>query len=153
MRRSNFLLLLVLFGLLHLSGCSGKELKGNKPPIPIVSVGEEIIEVVRASYCWNNGCVDYVGPPDILEGKLPHQVEKGEEIHIHFDFEPKPTSMSISRMFKEDEEWIKDEIINNALTVPNEEGIYYYDILAAWQSNNGSPSFGDSYYAFVIEVK
>ncbi|WP_246945368.1 hypothetical protein [Bacillus pinisoli] len=136
-----------------ISGCSVKELEGDTPPIPIVTVGEENIEVVRASYCWNTGCVDYAGPPEILGGKLPFQVQKGANIKIRFDYEPKPSSISVSRMLDKDQEWVKDELVDDVLTAPIEEGIYYYDFLVYWHSEDGKYSLGDSYYAFVIEVK
>ncbi|WP_246943304.1 hypothetical protein [Bacillus pinisoli] len=136
-----------------IAGCSVKELEGDTPPIPIVTVGEENIEVVRASYCWNTGCVDYAGPPEILGGKLPFKVQKGANIKIRFDNEPKPSSISVSRMLDKDHEWLKDELVNGVLTAPIEEGIYYYDFLVNWLSEDGKYSSRDSYYAIVIEVK
>ncbi|MUK87851.1 hypothetical protein GMD78_05490 [Ornithinibacillus sp. L9] len=71
---------LVLVMVTFSAGCSVKELEGDAPPIPIIPVGDEGIEVVRASYCWNTGCVEYTGPPEILEGKVPFQVQKGENL-------------------------------------------------------------------------
>ncbi|WP_133058604.1 hypothetical protein [Halalkalibacter urbisdiaboli] len=146
-------LFIVLVVVIFSAGCSVTELEGDTPPIPSVTVGEENIEVVRASYCWNTGCVDYAGPPEILEGKVPFQVQKGENIKIQFDYEPKPFSISVSRMLDTDQEWVKDELVNGVLTVPNEEGIYYYDFLVNWHSEDGKYSLGDSFYAFAIEVK
>lgn len=143
------IVLLVLFS----AGCSDKGLEGDTPPIPHVTVGDESIEVVRASYCWNTGCVDYAGPPEILAGKVPFQVQKGEKIKIQFDFEPNPSTVSISRMLDASQEWVKDELVDGVLTVKGEEGIHYYDLLANWHSEDGDYSLGDSYYAFVIEVK
>jgi len=56
------MVIFVLFSLVVLifsGGCSDKGLEGDTPPIPMVTVGEESIQVERASYCWNTGCVDY----------------------------------------------------------------------------------------------
>lgn len=154
MKKVVFLFLLGIVGIVILAGCSGKELKGDTPPMPIVRVGGENIEVVRGSYCWNTSCVDYAGPPELLEGKMPFQVQKGEEIKIEFDFEPKPSSIELSRMIGINEgKWIKDNLVNDVLTAPNEEGIYYYDFMVHWYSEDKSNSLGDSSYAFVIEVK
>lgn len=143
----------VLGLLIFLTGCSDKMLEGDIPPIPVVNVGEEIIEVVRGSYCWNTGCVDYAAPPEILEGKVPFQVQNGENIKIQFDYEPQPSSISVSRMPETEQEWEKEELVNGLLTVPNGEGIYYYDFHANWYSEDGKYSSGDSFYAFVIKVK
>ncbi|MEI5909531.1 hypothetical protein WAK64_21120 [Bacillus spongiae] len=140
MIKSSILFSLVI-GILLIAGCS------DKPPMPTVSVEGESIQVVRASYCWSKGCIDTAGPPDILEGKVPYQVQMGEIITIKFENGPKPSNISVSRMLHSDQEWIIDELINDVLTIPNEEGIYYYDFHANWDSR------GDSYYAFVIEVK
>ncbi len=140
MIKSSILFLLVL-GILLLAVCS------DKPPMPTVSVEGERIESVRASYCWSNGCYDTAGPPDILKGKDPYQVKKGEKVTIKFENGPKPSNISVSRMLHSDQEWIKDELINDVLTIPTEEGIYYYDFHVNWDSR------GDSYYAFVIQVK
>ncbi|WP_087973526.1 hypothetical protein [Oceanobacillus rekensis] len=153
MKKRAFLFSLVIVGVIFSGGCSDKELKGDIPPMPIASVGGESIEVVRASYCWNTGCVDNAGPLDILEGKVPFQVQKGEKIKIQFNYEPKPSSISVSRMLNADQEWVKDELVNDVLTVPKEEGIYYYDFLAEWHSEDESYSLGGSYYDFVIKVK
>lgn len=139
-------------GLVLSVGCSSEGLEGDTPPIPIVSIGEESIEVVRASYCWNTGCVDYAGPPDILEGKAPYPVKKGEKIRIQFDYEPIPNSISVSRMLSTKDEWVRDVLVDGMLTVPKEEGIYYYDLLANWYSEEEEYG-GDSYYAFVIKVE
>jgi len=51
------------------------------------------------------------------------------------------------------QDWVQDELVDGVLIAPIEEGIYYYDFLANWHSEDGMYSSGDSYYAFVIEVK
>ncbi len=140
MIKSSILFWLVL-GIFLLAGCS------DKPPMPTVSVEGERLEIVRASYCWSNGCYDTAGSLDILEGKVPYQVKKGEKVTIKFENGPKPSNISVSRLLHSDQEWVKVELINDVLTIPTEEGIYYYDFHVNWDSR------GDSYYAFVIEVK
>ncbi len=154
MKKIAFLLLLSIVGIVFLAGCSGKELTGDTPPMPMVSLGGESVEVVRGSYCWNASCVDYAGPPELLEGKMPFQVQKGEQINIEFDFEPEPSSIELSKMLGTDEgEWVTENLVDDAWIVPDEEGIYYYDFMVHWYSEDENYSSGDASYAFVIQVK
>lgn len=134
--------------LMVVSGCSG--LKGDKPPLPTVKVGKSEVQVVRASYCWDKGCSDTAGPPDILEGVAPTKVSAGEEISIAFKKRPRPSTFSISRI--NEQGGIKETARDEGLRAPDIPGVYYYDMFAQWLSKDKKYSEGDSYYAFVIEV-
>jgi hypothetical protein len=127
------------------SSCSGNKLAGTKPPIPDVKIDSVNIPVVRGTYCWVDECADYPGIPKILERNEPTIVTENTEIKIIFNYEPKPSIISITRMKKGEE-----KLHNQSLTVPAEQGVYYYEIFAKW---NYDELEADAYYAFVIEVK
>lgn len=138
-------LLFILLGTLLLTACcSGNKLEGTKPPIPDVEIDSDNIPVVRGGYCWYE-CTDAPSIPKIVERKEPTIVSKNAEITITFNYETKPNNISITRMKKGEE-----ELYHQPLTVPSEQGVYYYEINARW---NYDDLVADSSYAFVIEVK
>lgn len=124
--------------------CSGNKLEGTKPPIPNVKIDSVNTPVVRGGYCWYE-CADAASIPEIVERKEPTIVSKNVGINITFNYEPKPNNISINRMKKGEE-----VLYNQPLTVPSEQGIYYYEINARWDYDELD---ADSSYAFVIEVK
>ncbi|MBU9710602.1 hypothetical protein [Evansella tamaricis] len=157
--KESFLAIILVGMTLIILGCSehtASEIEGDQPPIPSVSFEEDPIPVTRASYCWTNGCVDYAGPPEILEGVTPFIVPLGAELTIEFvDYEPLPSSISMSFMQEGKKEWdsVEFDVRDGMLKVPAFPGIYYYDFIAVWTSEETGYGLGDSYYAFVIEVE
>ncbi|MFD1738869.1 hypothetical protein ACFSCX_20355 [Bacillus salitolerans] len=138
------LLFLMISILLITASCSGNNLEGTKPPIPVVAIESVKIPVVRGGYCWFE-CADAPGIPESVERKEPKVVAKNAGINITFNYEPKPSNIQITRM-KIGEE----ELYNQSLTVPSEQGVYYYEINARWNYDDLN---ADSSYAFVIVVK
>ena len=130
--------------LLLTASCSGNKLEGTKPPIPNVEIDSVDIPVIRGGYCWYE-CADAPSIPEIVERKEPTIVSETAEINIAFNYEPKPNNISVTRMKKGEE-----ELYNQSLTVPTEQGVYYYEINARWDYEDLD---ADSSYAFVIEVK
>ncbi len=123
----------------------------DKPPSPILTVGEKKIEVLQGSYCWeglfNGVCADTASPPELIKYRemKPTVVSPESEIKIEFKTKPNKNSVEVSQWFQNgrtENVPLKDNII----VVPKEEGIYIYGIFARW-------SKGDSSYAFVIEVR
>ncbi|MRH43540.1 hypothetical protein GH741_12705 [Aquibacillus halophilus] len=143
MKKMMFLFLMI--GILVITAsCSGNKLEGTKPPIPDVEIDSVNTPVVRGGYCWYE-CADAPSIPGIVERKQPTIVSKNARINITFNSEPKPNNISITRRKKDEKSLYKQP-----LTVPCEQGVYYYEINAKWDYDDLD---ADSSYAFVIEVK
>jgi hypothetical protein len=153
MRKKYLMCMAILSLTIFLISCSKQELRGDLPPLPVVTAGEKNIPVVRASYCWHNVCADTAGPPEILEVHhiQPTKVSKGEIIKIIFDYDPKPTTVAISLINSQKE--IIQVYKDSVFLAPSKQGVYYYDVFAKWLSKDQKFTEGDSYYAFVIEVE
>lgn len=141
----------------YLAGCT--MLKGDQPPIPIVSVGQTELDVGRATYCWDSGCVDMVVTSDILKVTTPTVISPNSKIEVKFDYRPQP-STSITRISdmevisrRNDKKRIDEILVDGNLEAPSEEGVYYYELLAHWLTKDGKHSLGSSYYYFIIEVR
>nr|WP_215144068.1 hypothetical protein [Exiguobacterium qingdaonense] len=109
-----------------------------KPPLPTVRVGSMSAEVEQSTYCWESGeratCADY-GLPEADELQLI-TVKPGDRIDVVYHAEP--MTSSFHRI--EDGELVEAEHV-----VPNEPGIYLYEVGGEWGQ-------GDSRYVFGIRV-
>jgi len=122
-----------------------------KPPTPSITVEEKKVESVQGSYCWEallrGVCADMISPPELIEFQelKPVVVSPQSRLKIEFKKEPKENTLIVNRWLTNGE--IENvPISDNVVLLPNEKGIYVYDVSARW--DNGSSS-----YAFVIEVK
>ncbi|WLR57299.1 hypothetical protein LC048_10805 [Mesobacillus subterraneus] len=125
-------------------------LKSN-PPSPIITVDGKKLEVARGSYCWdglfNATCADTISPPMLIEHHEinPVIISPESEVKIEYKKEPEENTLGVTRWLNNNE--VEDvSLNNNVLVVPNEKGVYIYDVHARWEK-------GDSSYAFVIEVQ
>jgi hypothetical protein len=120
------------------------------PPSPTITAGKKHIPTAQGSYCWNslfNGrCVDMISPPEIIkhEGLKPVAISPKTKLKIEFRKEPEKNTLG-ANLWMRNSKTENVKINGQILTVPEEKGIYVYDIYAYWK--NGSSS-----YAFVIEV-
>ncbi|MFE3573347.1 hypothetical protein [Lysinibacillus sp. NPDC059133] len=146
-----FLYVVALLGL-TITGCSNSiGLSGEKPPQVFIEIENKKFETTLGTYCWQNGCVDTVGPVEMLEGKKPIKVKSGEKITLVMDYESKPNEFHVAQISdnKETEVMVKD----NRFTAPTQRGVYYYSYGVWWMDEKeANVSHGDAFYAFVLEV-
>lgn len=109
-----------------------------KPPLPTIRVGSVTAEVEQSTYCWESGnqatCADY-GLPEADDLQLI-TVKPGDRIDVVYH--AKPEASSFNRI--EDGELVPAEPI-----VPDEPGIYLFEIGGEWAQ-------GDSRYVFGVRV-
>jgi hypothetical protein len=149
---SKRLVVLLLFILINLIGCSNNGMVGEKPPKAFIETQNETHETKLGTYCWKKGCVDTVGPIELLKGKKPIKVNAGEDIKFVMDYEPKPNETHVIQMNENTETEVTVE--NNRFTAPTQKGIYYYSYGVWWMDEKeANLSHGDAFYAFVLEVK
>lgn len=145
------LLVAMLFVGLTLFGCSNDDISGENPPKVFIEIGKEKYETILGTYCWENTCIDTVGPIEILKDEEPIRVKPGEIISLTMNYEPKPNEFSVMQMSKDGEQ--VGTIQDNQFTVPDEKGIYYYYYATRWKDQQQeNVSHGDAYYAFALEV-
>lgn len=124
---------------------------GDKPPKAWVEIEDEKYETVLGTYCWNTGCVDTIGPVEMLEGKAPISVKPGDGIEFVMDYEPKPNQFSLTQYNGDERTEVK--LKSNRFSAPMQEGVYYYVYGVWWMDEKKEHvSHGDAFYNFVIEV-
>ncbi|WP_353047828.1 hypothetical protein [Exiguobacterium sp. s22] len=109
-----------------------------KPPLPTVRVGSVTTEVEQSTYCWESGnqatCADY-GLPEADDLQLI-TVKPGDRIDVVYHADPMESSFNR----------IEDgEIVSADAIVPDEPGVYLYEIGGEWKQ-------GDSRYVFGVRV-
>lgn len=123
----------------------------SEPYTPIITTREDVIPTTQGSYCWNAlvfaQCVDkvYTSPVEMAKEHQPTVVSPKQEIKIKFKKEPLPGTLKIEQVSDESNMKIA-EVNNDAISAPNEQGVYFYHVIANWKQ-------GDGNYAFSIEVK
>ena len=121
------------------------------PPKPKVMIDGDEIPFTQGSYCWTGlfsaKCVDmhYGGPFEMGTKHRPTAVSPNGEIRIQFQEPPLKGMLKITQWSDENNMQLVPAQ-NGKIKVPNEEGIFVYEIEARW-------SGGSSSYAFSIEVK
>ncbi|MFG3612901.1 hypothetical protein [Rummeliibacillus stabekisii] len=141
-----FLLILVIAG-----GFYVNSLLNSKPPLPIIRAGHENVAKVRGSYCWegliSSECVDTIPPPELIksENLTPVIASPSSKLKIVFKNEPKKNTISVSKWLTNNQ--VEDvELNKNTIVLPQEKGIYVYDVSANWEKGSAS-------YAFAIEIR
>lgn len=84
-----------------------------------------------------------MGGIDTLRNKTPTRLPAGSKIIIKFT-PPQPSNMIFKRLENGNE--IELSIEDAGVILPNEKGIYYFQINAFWENNY------DSSYVFAIET-
>lgn len=152
MKKCLFILLVLIS--FTITGCSKEGLSGGKPPEVNINIGNEKYETKIGTYCWKDGCVDTVGPVELLKGKVPIKVNPGDKVSFLMEYEPKPTEYHLMKVSERDEN--EDEVLieENSFTAPTRKGIYYYSYGVWWMDDKEENlSHGDAFYVFALEVK
>lgn len=146
------LVILIVFTVAFLSGCSNNGLSGRKPPKALIEIGNETYETTLGTYCWGGMCANTAGPVELLEGKDPIKVKPGQEVTIVMNYQPKPNETHVAQMSGDDEKEVKME--NNRFTAPMKKGIYYFTYSVWWMDKKEvNVSNGDAFYAFALKVR
>ena len=141
----------LLIGVL-LAGCNQETVFSSKPPNMNIEVDGKQYETKLGTYCWTKGCVDTVGPQELLEGKDPIQVTVGEKITLQLQGDLKNTELHLALVNGEESKEVSLEAYT--FLAPTEPGTYYYSAGVWWNDPKAeNVSKGDAFYAFVIEVK
>ncbi|PZD96758.1 hypothetical protein DNH61_06055 [Paenibacillus sambharensis] len=124
---------------------------GPEPPLPDIQTADGVnIKVHQSSYCWTNGCADYIGPYHMLKDSEKQTVAAGAELRVSFEGR-QPDQVSVS-LFSDDE-IVDVSIQDQVFHAPEEAGVYYYLLSASWvNKQNSQVSDGSSAYAFAVEV-
>ena len=123
----------------------------SKPPNPMITADGKQVKVEQGSYCWagliNGECVDMISPPEIVaeHSITPVKVSPGAEVKIEFAYKPDKHTIGANRWINRSEsEGVS--VHHNVFKIPKEEGVYIYDVHAAWDE-------GSSSYVFAVEVE
>lgn len=146
-----FVVLLVLI----IAACSKEGMSGvsgDKPPEVYIVIDDDKYETKLGTYCWTGGCADTVGPVELLKEKEPIIVTPGEKITFSMDYKPKPNEFYLVQINGNNESGVQIE--ENGFSAPIQKGVYYYSYGVWWMDEkNENVSYGDAFYAFVLEVK
>ena len=135
-----------------LTGCNQETVFSSKPPNMYIEVEGEQYATKLGTYCWTKGCVDTVGPQELLEGKEPIQVTADQKITLQLQGDLKNTEFHLA--LENGEEYKEVPLEEYTFLAPTEPGTYYYSAGVWWNdSKKENVSKGDAFYAFVIEVK
>lgn len=149
---NKYLFILLVLISITIMGCSNEIMSGEKPPEININIGNKDYETKLGTYCWKDGCVDTVGPVELLKGKEPIKVNPGEKVSFLMEYEPKPNEFHLTQVSESDENEVLIE--ENSFTAPNRKGIYYYSYGVWWMDDKEENlSRGDASYAFALEVK
>ena len=146
------LLFFALFIGVLLSGCNQETVFSSKPPNMYIEVDGEQYETKLGTYCWTKGCVDTVGPQELLQGKEPIQVTASEKITLQLQGDLKNTEFHLA--LASGEAYKEVPLEEYTFLAPIEPGMYYYSAGVWWKDpKEENVSKGDAFYAFVIEVQ
>ncbi|WP_372660974.1 hypothetical protein [Cohnella sp.] len=124
---------------------------GEKPPNVMIEIEDQKYETILGTYCWSTGCVDTIGPVELLEGETPISVKPGVVIKFVMDYEPKPNQFHVTQI--NEDKRTEVELKGNRISAPIQKGIYYYNYGVWWMDEEvENVSHGDAFYNFVIEV-
>lgn len=140
-----------MMGLL-LVGCTSETIFTSKPPTMNIGISGKAYETTLGTYCWTKGCVDTVGPQELLEGKEPIQANARQEITLNLQGDVKNTEFHLELV--NGEHYKEVPLEEYTFLAPTEPGTYYYSVGVWWKDpKEANVSKGDAFYAFFIEVK
>ncbi len=135
-----------------LAGCNQETVFSSRPPNMNIEIDGKLYETKLGTYCWTKGCVDTVGPQELLKGKDPIQVKPGEEIILQLQGKLKNTEFHLT--LENSGEYKEVPLKKYTFRAPSEPGTYYYSAGVWWNDpKEENVSKGDAFYAFVIETK
>ncbi len=118
----------------------------DKPPMPKVTYRNEPVKVLQGSYGWETFTksvqADSPVPPELVENTTPTTVAPQSNLKVTFNYKPN----NVDVMLWTEAGSLKYNIDHNTVIMPEEEGIYVFEIRGEWDQ-------GHSIYAFKIRVK
>lgn len=148
-------LILLLFITSFAIGCSRETVRGDEPPMPVVTLVDDEkteIPVALGSYAWKSE-VDKVGPEELLKKYETVVVPRNSKVEIKFDYKPNPSSITIREQDTDTRAIIlEEELKNNTFTVSDDLGTHIYDIDVRW-GEKGQQVGGSAIYYFKVEIK
>jgi hypothetical protein len=117
----------------------------GKPPFPTITIGDKHVTVVRGSSCWSyedsSSCVEKAPPRDLLKDVVPTITTSHSKLTI--GFQNKPTDISVNIWTEKEPTSVNMD--GTTITLPVENGIYFYVVSAQWKE-------GSSEFVFSIEI-
>lgn len=108
--------------------------KEEKPPLPTVKVGEEIIKADLKSYSWKGNTGTIKGSKD----QLLTEVDPLPELTVTFNEGEKPDNMTIQTSRANPPEAYRNSVEPNRFTLPNYPGSHTLEINAEWERKGKS---------------
>lgn len=133
---------------LLLGGCSNTVSEDELPQAYVI-VGGQTYDTSIGTYCWDEVCVDKVGPEEQLQHTESIIVNSGESLSIQLEGEDPPTHVDVSLINGNDVQIVP--LQDAHIAAPTERGTYTYSYRASWL--DGDVSRGDISYVFAIGVQ
>ncbi|KML32362.1 hypothetical protein [Rossellomorea marisflavi] len=139
--------------LLFLSACN-RDLADQDFPSPDISYGKEKIKTQSIVRCWGlEDCQKKQESTDdvIAIEELTNLIEAQGDSNISINFsDPKPDTINYKVRELDDEYMSVSK--DDSILVPDQKGIYTYDLLVYWNTNKGQTE-GEIVYSFQVERK
>ncbi|MFU8692745.1 hypothetical protein ACNA6I_23305 (plasmid) [Rossellomorea sp. FS2] len=149
MKKIKYVMLITL--LLILSACN-KDLADQDLPSPDISYGKEKIKTQSIERCWGlEDCQKKQKSTDdvIAKEEINNLIEAQGDSNISIKFsKPKPDTINYKVRELDDEYMTVSE--DGSILVPDQKGVYTYDLLVYWNTNKGQTE-GEIVYSFQIE--
>ncbi|MCW2279274.1 hypothetical protein [Heliophilum fasciatum] len=148
MRLQNISLAMVITLIVFIIGCNSlTESSINQkttPPRPVITYEGNVIPVAQGSYGWNHVQADYPSPTIIAKNMEAVILKPGAKLKISFS-DP-PNDISVYQWIDDPFNFVKYNIENDTITVPEKEGLYIFEIKGLWKD-------GDSSYVLKVDIK
>src|SRR5690625_3383670 len=144
---------LAIISVLIVCGCNNVTVKGDSAYVPSVTIGKSKVEITVETICWGaDDCMAVFPPEEPYDFKKTdleafHVTDSEQEINIEFKTRPKPLTI-LARI---------EEIPNYSergpnLTLPEQKGIYTYNVLVFWAGKKATTQ-GLANYRFEIIIE
>lgn len=140
-----------------LVGCASLTNTLSEPPTLKLKTSTGTYDTILGTYCWQisngkSGCVDKVGPVDLVKKEQVIEVEKGETLQFVLDESVRPKIAYLTRIVEEKE---TDVALSEdySFVVPDTAGEYIYGFTGKWELEDKRVTDGDAQYAFKLKVK
>ncbi len=135
-----------------------------------VRAGTTPLPVLQSSYCWTNGCRDFVGARMMLHDYKFATIEPNATIKLLLPYTPAPTTVDLMRYTYTDAQTRSTGTAihinpdsaaysaqltpdDGSLQAPTEPGQYYYELSVDWMSADGKYSKGQTSFLFGFQVQ
>lgn len=139
--------------LLVMSACQPFNESETQPPEVNLSTKERTALTTLGSYCWHKakhaaGCVDTVGPKDLVNEQQPFQVKPHEKITFTLSDGSLPEEVELIQYDETTEDILSLDVLQ--MNAPAEKGYSIFSLELRWKENGG---WNDASYAFSLEVQ